>query len=519
MRPWSSRMGPRRVGGLGWAALVACVIMAGASVFATQVGGAGHSAVVSGAGGRSSRPNVVFVLTDDGTMNLLRFMPHVQAMQRDGLTFREYFVSDSLCCPSRASIFTGELPHSSGVYRNAGSHGGVSAFVRYGDERRTFAVALQRVGYLTGLMGKYLNRYMEPDARVPKTYVPPGWSEWDVVGWGYPEFDYWLNENGRLRYYGHRPRDYLTDVLTARAVRFIERAAGSARPFLLELAPFAPHSPSTPAPRDAHRFARLRVPRPPTFDVLPTHPPRWLSWHRRLSGAQISHLNAVFRERVRSVQAVDRMIARVEAALVAAGVAGNTYLLFSSDHGYHTGEYRLMPGKWTAFDTDIRVPLIVVGPRVRAGTRTDAVAENIDLAETFAEIGGTTLHGDGHSLMSILDGQHPLDWRNAVLIEHHGSAGPHDDPDFEPPAGGNPGPYDAIRSNTFLYVQYTAAHARGQIEFYDLRRDPFELHNVAGKLTRRQRQRLRAFLATLSDCHGGNACWAAMHVPAIIARR
>ena len=144
------------------------------------------------------RPNIVFVLTDDLSSNLVRYMPHVVAMERHGLTFSNYFVSDSLCCPSRASIFTGNFPHDTHVYGNFGTRGGFPAFHRRGEERHTFAVALQRAGYRTAMMGKYLNGY---DAvaghvadgertNVPATYVPPGWNEWDVAGWGYPEFNY-----------------------------------------------------------------------------------------------------------------------------------------------------------------------------------------------------------------------------------------------------------------------------------------------------------------------------------------
>src|SRR5690242_9366159 len=105
------------------------------------------------------RPNIVFVLTDDLSSNLVRYMPHVLAMERHGLTFTNYFVSDSLCCPSRASIFTGDFPHTTQVYGNFGTRGGFHAFHRRGEERHTFAVALSRAGYRTAMMGKYLNGY------------------------------------------------------------------------------------------------------------------------------------------------------------------------------------------------------------------------------------------------------------------------------------------------------------------------------------------------------------------------
>ena len=105
------------------------------------------------------------------------------------------------------------------------------------------------------------------------------------------------------------------------------------------------------------------------------------------------------------------MIGTIESALNADGIAQNTYIVFSSDNGLHTGEYRLMPGKLTAFDTDIHVPLIVTGPGVPQGATTDRMAENVDLAKTFAGLAGTTLPSDGHSLVPLLGGAAPARWR------------------------------------------------------------------------------------------------------------
>jgi N-acetylglucosamine-6-sulfatase len=475
------------------------------------------SAPASRSRDRSTRPNVVFVLTDDLSMNLVRFMPHVLAMQRAGLTFNDYFVSDSLCCPSRASIFTGDFPHDTGIFSNFGAQGGFRAFYARGEEQRTFAVALQRAGYRTALMGKFLNGYLESPghsadgqtaAGVPPTYVPPGWSGWDGAGWGYPEFNYWLNENGVLRWYGHQPTDYLTDVISRKGDQFIDQANQAGKPFFLELATFAPHSPYVPAPRFAKAYPGLKAPRPPSFDVLPTHAPEWLADHPPLTRRQIRTINSVFRRRVQSVLAVDQMIGSIEETLARDGISRNTYIFFSSDNGLHTGEYRLMPGKLTAFDTDIHVPLVVIGPGVPAGRTTGAMSENIDLAKTFTSIAGTKMPGDGHSLLTLLHGDHPADWRNATLIEHHGGRLSVLDPDYQQPASGNPTTYEAMRTHQFLYVEY----ADGEREFYDLRTDPFELHNLAGQLTHGQLAQLHAELARLRRCHGGVECWAAMHV-------
>ena len=467
------------------------------------------------------RPNIVFVLTDDLSSDLVRYMPHVLAMERHGLTFSNYFVSDSLCCPSRASIFTGDFPHDTHVYGNFGTRGGFQAFHRRGEESRTFAVALKRAGYRTAMMGKYLNGYGQVAGQghiadgaatdVPPTYVPPGWNEWDVAGWGYPEFNYTLNEDGVLHRYGHRPNDYLTDVLSRKGVKFIDDAARRHHPFFLELATFAPHSPYTPAPVDKHDFTGLRAPRPPSFDVLPTHPPEWLAPHPPLTHKRLARINWAFRRRAQAVQAVDRMIGRIEQTLSADGLSRSTYLVFSSDNGLHNGEYRLMPGKLTAFDTDIRVPLVVTGPGVKPHSTTNKMSENVDLAKTFTALGGTTLPGDGHSLKSLLNGKSPPRWRDAALIEHQSPPLRVRDPDYQQPASGSPTTYEAMRTDAFLYVEY----ADGEREFYDLRTDPFELHNIAGRLTDRQLARLHAGLRALERCHGGKGCWRAMHVKSL----
>jgi arylsulfatase A-like enzyme len=295
-------------------------------------------------------------------------------------------------------------------------------------------------------------------------------------------------------------------VLADKATSFINSSASEGTPFFLETATFAPHFPYRPAPQDVGRVADLRAPQPPNFNRLPANPPRWLAGHGPLNGAQIREINRVFRRRAESVQAVDRLIGQIEATLSADGVADNTYLVFSSDNGLHDGEYRLMPGKLTAYDTDIHVPLVVVGPGVPAGATTPAIAENIDLADTFAQIAGTDLPGDGHSLLSLFSGVTPTDWRTAALIEHHGPDLRGSDPDFQQPASGNPRTYEAMRTGQFLYVEY----ADGEREFYDLQTDPFELDNLAGRLDAVTLAQLHLALGAIENCHDGASCWAAM---------
>ncbi len=127
----------------------------------------------------AQRPNVVFVLADDFSSNLVAYMPHLQAMQKEGLSFDRYFVTNSLCCPSRATIFTGQMPHNTQVMTNEAPTGGYEAFVAHHNPAKSFAPALQAAGYKTAMMGKYLNGY-----HPGKHPVPVGWSDWFVVGGG-----------------------------------------------------------------------------------------------------------------------------------------------------------------------------------------------------------------------------------------------------------------------------------------------------------------------------------------------
>ena len=230
------------------------------------------------AASRAAKPNIVFVLTDDLAVNLVRYMPHVQALAKAGASFDNYTVTDSLCCPSRSSVFSGRFPHDTGIFTNGGKDGGFATFHSRGEEKDTVATSLQQAGYHTGMMGKYLNGYLPASTLDGQdNYVPPGWNEWDVAGNGYPEFNYNLNENHKIVHYGDQPKDYLTDVLSGKASDFITSSASAHSPFFLEVATFAPHAPYTPAPADANSFPGLTAPRGPAYDTLPTDPPTWLA--------------------------------------------------------------------------------------------------------------------------------------------------------------------------------------------------------------------------------------------------
>lgn len=456
-----------------------------------------------GAVAQTAQPNIVFVLTDDLSWDLVDYMPEVQRLQRDGVTFSDYTVTNSLCCPSRASILTGRYPHNTGIYRNTGVDGGFRAFRARGEESATFATALQGAGYGTALLGKYMNQYAPGKIRAADggLYVPPGWSTWGAAGNGYPGYGYRIMRDDQVAQRGWAARDYLTSVIQRDGSRFVADSVAAGQPFMLEVSTFTPHTPSTPAPRDEWRFEDVTAPRPPSFDEDDvSDKPGWVAALRRLTPAQEERIDAHFRERVRSVQSVDRALGQLRAQLQRLGVADNTYVVFSSDNGFHLGQHRMTPGKLTPYDADIRVPLIVAGPGVPAGSTVDALAENVDLCPTFAELGGAAPPSDvdGRSLVPLLHGQTVGGWREASLVEHRNRGLDRWDPDFPGRGSPNPPTYEALRLRDGLYVEY----ATGEREYYDHRTDPHELENVVDELPATQLDRLSSTIAAMKTCSG-----------------
>jgi N-acetylglucosamine-6-sulfatase len=474
--------------------------------------------VPKGNGASPTRPNIVYVLTDDLSSNLVRYMPHVLALEQRGMTFTNFTVTDSLCCPSRSTIFTGDFPHNTHVITNDPPDGGFDRFTAEGDDRSTFATSLSGVGYRTALIGKYLNHYIPEQPYIGPTgtfeapYVPPGWSYWNGVdGGGYAEYGYTMAADHSYNYLGHEPGDYLTTIAQRRALGFMQQSTRERRPFLLEVATFAPHEPAVPAPEDIDTFEGLKAPRNPAFGQLPKNAPPWLAGHKRLTPAAIATIDHDFERRVESVQAVDRMIGALERKLTQLGQMGNTIFVFNSDNGYHLGQYNLHGGKMTAFDTDVRVPLVVAGPGITPGSVNSNVVENIDLRPTFDQLAGapTPADVDGRSMVPLLHGAH-MPWRNVALIEHHRPHRNPNDPDSQSFLAANPPSYKALRTRTFTYVHYVD----GSHEFYDRAKDPNELDNIYASLSAQRKAALEAELQRMAHCHGAAQCWGAAQVGA-----
>ena len=469
----------------------------------------------------SEHPNIVFVLTDDLDLAEMRYMLNVHRLLADqGVTFSRYFVSNSLCCPSRSSILRGQYAHNTGVESNGGLNGGFATAYRLGIEKSTIATWLHDAGYRTAYIGKYLNQY--PDT-ARKTYIPPGWDEFDsaVAGNPYSEYEYQLNENGKLVLYGAKPSDYGTFVYLDKAEHFIKATAGKS--FFLYLNVYPPHQPATPAPQDQNLFPNAKAPRIPSFDRVESSKPTWLSRRRPMTPAAIDSLDSLYRDRIRSLQAVDRGVATLINTLKASGQLENTYFVFSSDNGFHLGEFRMPAGKGAPYDSDIRVPLIVRGPGVPAGRKNDAMIGNIDLAPTLAQLAHvpTPAFVDGRSFSSLV--HHPATDsrpRHAYLLEHwkmsnsqnlplgSGPNEPHDLDNTSHAKGSPPEPpdfiptYRGVRTNHYLYVEYSPTSR----ELYAIDTDPYELYNLASVPAYRPLiAQLHTLLGALATCRAA-AC-------------
>ncbi|MEZ4767082.1 MAG: sulfatase-like hydrolase/transferase [Caldilineales bacterium] len=442
------------------------------------------------AGDSGSPPNIVLIFADDLDLDLgtVATMPNLQALVADqGITLSNFFVNASICCPSRASMLRGQYVHNTGVLTNGPPQGGFESFRDLGLENDTLATRLRDAGYQTALYGKYLNRY---PADSGLTYIPPGWDEWVAPAPtrpGYDQFNYTLNDTGTLVAYGSDPEDYLQDVLAAKATDFITRTVADGDPFFVYFATFSPHAPSTPAPRHSDLFTDTIAPRTPSFNEADvSDKPAGIRDLPLLTDADIQQIDEAYRKWLQSMQAVDEFIASLVSTLDATGQLDNTYILFSSDNGYHMGQHRLMPGKYLGYEEDIRVPLYVRGPGVPMGETRTELAGLVDLGPTFAEIAGIPVpdYMDGRSLLPLLGPAPPApeEWRQAFLFEQY--VGDHRlerDPLGEPPDlfdtdrfENVPLFYSGLRTATLKYVEYD----NGERELYDLVADPYELDNI-----------------------------------------
>jgi len=465
------------------------------------------------------KPNIILILTDDldETLGTMSYTPKLDKyIKQEGITWEDFFISDTLCCPSRSTIARGQYVHNHGVLTNGLPGGGFDTFYARGNEDSTFANWLQEVGYETGFFGKYLNGYPFKDDPL---HIPKGWTSWHSPSGGnpYSDFNYIMNENGKAVSYGSKPKDYMTDVIRDSSIDFMKQAKASNKAFMVYLSPYVPHSPATPAPRHENLFPDLKTPRIRSFNELDiSDKPSSFQNRKQLTEKQIEEMDKFYRKRIQSMQAIDDMVEEVVLTLQEMGELENTYIFFTSDNGFHMGQHRLAAGKGTAYEEDINVPLYIRGPGVPKGkTISGYFAGNTDFAPTFAEIAGTTVPSfvDGRSLMPILRGENPT-WRQLFFVEFYPFArGRGEKPenlrnvesvleplDLDELLGiADNFSYISLRLPSAKYIEYKT----GEKEYYDLIKDPYEMDNAIKSMDPKKIQEMSLLVNSLHKAKEG----------------
>ncbi|MCW2738721.1 MAG: hypothetical protein JWN97_3365 [Nocardioides sp.] len=538
--------------GVGLLALTACGA-AGATTTRDDARAPRSTSSVSAIGqlrpaaGRDARPNVIVVMLDDFSMDLVQTMRSVQRMRRAGASYPHSFVTDSLCCVSRSSFLTGQYPHQTGVRTNTSNSGasmlgGWPAFDTHGNPERAFNVRLQEAGYTTGFVGKFLNEYeWVPGRALPP--VVPGWSTFNTVfGSAYDGWDFASTSvvDQRMQITQHpappasagaaeKDRAYAGTVIGERALDFLRKGEAADAPYFLEVALYAPHNRTQPegyypgdplfppmfrdreGERSCGRVAcsNLTVDDLPGFGDDPRdNRPRLANGKRARAWNTAGSLRASvavrdLRDRARMAQSADRLITRILRT-----VGPDTYVVLTSDNGFHLGQVGLGRGKGTPYDSDVRVPLLITGPGVVPGARRE-VTSNIDLAPTFEELAGLPPmpYRSGTSLVPTLR-QSTLVRQSYAFLEHTQQTLTGGDPDaaFSGSELDRIPSYTAVRSRTALLVRLDLDPRPGRTtwgyEFYPYKRQAYEKRNlVANRQWRDEVALLMARLAAFDACH------------------
>ena len=485
------------------ALLLALVAIGGAALAS---GGASSTA----RGAVQEQPNVVVLLSDDQTTEEMRYMPEVRRLiGRAGATFETNMTNWPLCCPSRATMLSGQYAHNHGVLGNGPPLGGFGLF----DNSSALPVWLQDAGYYTAHIGKLMNGYEGSPVG-----VPPGWSEWHGSKRTYWFYGVQLLETGGLRTYGSvnedtdnpaRPETHNTTVFTDKAVDIIEQRAPRSQPFYLSVSYLAPHGGGPNRP-DTNEPARCDATAKPSIEhlgdlettPLPTPPgfneadvsdkPEAIASRSQLSARELANATRNYRCRGESVMDLDDGAERVIEALRESGELRDTLVVYTSDNGFFHGEHRIPSGKNQVYEEAIRVPLLMRGPGIPRNVDVEDITINADISPTILDVAGVRagLPQDGRSLVPFA--RHPQRFHGRELLIEQQSR----DGDDGEPRGTE---YSAIRTTRYKLVDY----ASGEVELYDLRNDPFELENVSGDPAYAEAEAaLTARLASLRTCAG-----------------
>jgi arylsulfatase A-like enzyme len=416
--------------------------------------------------GGEQRPNLVFILADDLRWNTLGCMgdtivqtPNVDRLAAQGTLFRNCFATTSICCVSRASILTGQYERRHGIPN-------FSKGLSPQQWSQTYPALLRQAGYRTGFIGKF------------------GVGGKNAIAAKASEFDFWRGVPGQGGRYFIDPNDPTHTHTTAKfgnqALEFLDGCTTN-QPFCLSLSFNAPHARDgearefQPDLRDENLYATNIIPHSPTanreyFEKLQPFVQKSEGhnrWTNRFATEEM--FQRTMRDYYRLVTGIDREVGRIQDELQRRNLAGNTVIIFMSDNGWFAGD-RELADKWLMYEESIRLPLIIYDPRqpaARRGNSVDAMALNLDSAQTILDYAGVPAPAgmQGRSLVPLVTGLTPPDWRTEFFYEHHYA------PEIIPPSEG-------VRTEKWCFIHWLPPNPEVE-ELYDLSGDSLEGKNVA----------------------------------------
>jgi len=415
----------------------------------------------------AKRPNILYIMADDHAAHAIsaygsrvNHTPNIDRLATEGIRFDRVFAVNSICTPSRASILTGKYSHLNGV----------PVFNRFDGSQPTVAKYLQAAGYYTGMIGKW---HLESD--------PTGFDKWTILpGQGNYFNPAFLEPAGRRVING-----YVTDIITDLSIEFLKHRPPD-QPFFLMCHHKAPHRNWQPDAKHKAMFADKIIPEPDTLrDDYATRtdaihectqkvlenlnpndtkgpPPAGLTGDALLKWKYQRYMQ----DYLACVQSVDDNVGRILDYLDKAGLADNTIVIYTSDQGFFLGDHGLFDKRFM-YDESIRMPFLVRWPGViKPGSSQSAMGINVDFAPTFMEAAGLPVPADmqGRSLLPLLKGERPADWRTSWYYRYYHDPGDH-----------NTRAHYGVRTETHKLIYFWKID---QWEMYDLVKDPAELHNV-----------------------------------------
>ncbi|KAF9366857.1 hypothetical protein BGX34_003957 [Mortierella sp. NVP85] len=486
-----------------------------------------HEENTHGHRGHSRKPNFLVILTDDQDlrMNSLDHLPLIQKYLRDeGTEFTNYYTTTAMCCPSRVSLWSGQFAHNHNVTDESPPHGSYTKFVSQKLDQNWLPTWLQKAGYSNNYIGKFINGVSPTLKHAPKGFDKDHWEPLvapNIYTFYSPIFS--TNDGPLEAHTGV----YQTDVISDKSVAILDGLAkNKSQPFLFVVSPTAPHdevwftpgkanvefTPPVPAKRHEGLFKDLKAPRHPNFNPEKNDKVSWIGQLPRLSQYDVDRIDAKYRARIQSLQATDELVERLVKRLKHNGQLDNTYIVYTTDNGYHLGTHRMYAGKQTAFEEDTNIPFIIRGPGVAKGIKSNAVATHTHFPATVLKLAGLPVPDelDAHSIPVLANkAVYGKDQSSeAFAVEFWSQA-------FMENSTGryDTNTYKSVRLIGHGYNLLYTVWCTGEKEYYDLVQDPFQVKNLYHKAKPSLLDRLDALLNVLRTCKGPTCRdpWSVIH--------